>query len=131
MAAWLGEQTQSANYLITSAAQRAQQTAAFVTDAFQLTPDSITVEQNLYHAPPEVLLDALQTAPASYETIALVAHNPGLTYLVSEILRPNPALANLPTLGCVLFRSEAHDWFDVAPHNCQLQLYMTPKLLAG
>lgn len=131
MAAWLGEQTEVADWLVTSAAKRAQQTAAYVGGAFQLGTERIAVEKNLYHASPDLLLDALQSAPADCGTIALVAHNPGLTYLVSDLLAPKPAMANLPTMGCALFRSQAADWFDVAPHNCELQLFMAPKLLAS
>lgn len=131
MRGWLAEHTQAPEWLLVSAAARAQETGVFVSEAFTLSNAQIVVEKNLYHAPPELLLDAVRGTPPDYRNIAVVAHNPGLTYLVNELSSPEQAISNLPTFGCALFQAQTDDWLDVAPHNSRLVDFMTPKLLPG
>lgn len=129
MQQWLAQQAAPAQWLLTSAANRAQQTSRFVNAAFGLKPAAVTIEKNLYHASPEVLLDAVRSTPADVQCMGIVAHNPGLTYLISELLAPEQALANLPTFGCALFQCETDDWLEVAAHNARLVSLTSPKQL--
>lgn len=129
MQQWLAQQAFPAQWLWTSAAARAQETARFVSAAFELEPSAVAVQNELYLAAPDVLLDTVRSTPAECQCVGIVAHNPGLTQMAREFCAPEPAPNNLPTLGCVLFQSNADDWLDVAPHNTRLICLMTPKQL--
>jgi len=113
------------SWLITSAASRAIQTSAYIADGFSITPERTCVEQSLYLANPETLIAAIKETPAEENCVALVAHNPGLTWLVNELSANDQQLDNLPTLGCALFSSDAAHWSDVGEVN-RVSLF-TPK----
>jgi len=108
-----------------SAANRAKQTSAYVACGFGITPQHTNVEQSLYLADPETLLATLKETPADVSCVALVAHNPGLTWLVNALSADNQQLDNLPTMGCALFASSAAHWSDVGTVS-RVSLF-TPK----
>ena len=112
-------------WLITSAAKRAQQTSDYVASAFNVSSEQVNVERSLYLAEPEALLAALQETPADTGCVALVAHNPGLTWLVNDLSEDNQQLENFPTLGCALFASNVDRWSDI--HQANRVSLFTPK----
>ena len=83
--------------LLCSSARRAQETAAFLYDEFQLSSEQFQLHEELYLASPDTLLDALSRVPASVKHVMVVAHNPGLEAL-SELLA-GQSLPPMPTLG--------------------------------
>ncbi len=83
--------------VLCSAARRAQETAAFLYDEFQLNPEQFQLHEELYLASPYTLLDALSKVPASVKHVMVVAHNPGLEAL-SDLLA-GQSLPSMPTLG--------------------------------
>ena len=83
--------------ILCSAARRAQDTAAFLTAEFQLNPEQFQLQEELYLASPDTLLDALSQVPASVQHVMIVAHNPGLEAF-SELLA-GQSLPPMPTLG--------------------------------
>ena len=83
--------------LLCSAARRAQETAAFLYAEFKLRPEQFQLNEDLYLASPDTLLEALSNVPASVNHIMVVAHNPGLEAL-SELLA-GQSLPPMPTLG--------------------------------
>jgi len=113
------------SWLVTSAATRAVQTSAYVADGFGITTEHRCVEQSLYLANPETLLATLKETPLEESCVALVAHNPGLTWLVNALSADNQQLDNLPTMGCALFESDATDWTDIGEAS-RVSLF-TPK----
>ncbi len=116
------------DWLVTSTAVRAAATSQFVVDGFALGTDQSTSDSSLYHAGPELVLDVLRSTPADATCAALVAHNPGLTWLVNALTDSSAAIDNLPTLGCALFHSDAQDWTDIT--RARRLLLMTPKTLS-
>ena len=83
--------------VLCSAARRAQETAAFFYDVFQLSPEQFQLHEELYLASPDTVLDALCNVPASVNHVMVIAHNPGLEAL-SELLA-GQSLPPMPTLG--------------------------------
>ena len=112
-------------WLVTSAASRARQTSDYIAEGFGIRPEHTCVEQSLYLANPETLLSTLKETPAEENCVALVAHNPGLTWLVNALSADDQQLDNLPTMACALFYSDATDWSDVA--EVSLVSLFTPK----
>ena len=124
MQAWLSAQPHAAEWVWSSSATRAQATAEYVADGFTAP---INIAPELYLSPPEVILDVLRATPPSIESVAVVAHNPGLTYL-TNLLAPESVTDNLITFGTALFATEA-DWPSlVTQHNHFISLH-TPKTI--
>ncbi len=139
MANWLGEQQEPPTWLWTSDAVRALATADFVANGFNLTPDQVQSNHNLYHGTPDDVAAVLQQTPTEHRCVAVVAHNPGLTYLVN-LLAGYKVTDNLPTFGAAEFalpQSWDNDWINFrlpSPGNkasyAQLLQLQSPKRLA-
>jgi len=127
MAAWLQAQTHPATWLWTSTAVRARATAGFVQSGFGIGATQVVADDSLYHATPEQILDVLRQTPADVDSVALVAHNPGLTWLVNAM--GEAALTdNLPTFGVARFDCPG-DWASLRAGSSRLDLLVSPKTL--
>ena len=104
---------------------RAKETAGFVTAGFNAT---FVEEPDLYLAGPETILQCLRATPADVHSVAVVAHNPGLTYLVN-LLGKESVTDNLVTFGTALFRVQGA-WTDLAFGAAEFISLQTPKALA-
>ncbi len=127
MAQWLSRQSDPAGWLWTSTAARARATAEFVRQGFALDEARVVALDELYHAGPEQILDVLRRTPPDVASVALVAHNPGLTWLVNA-LGPEPVTDNLPTLGVARFHV-AGPWQALSPRGATLDFLVSPKTL--
>ena len=128
MQAWLAAQDHPAQWVWCSSAVRAKLTAAYVTSAFNAT---FAEEPNLYLANPESVLNCLRATPAEVSSVAVVAHNPGLTYLVNQLnskTSTEPVTNNLVTFGTALFATES-DWVDLNFGCADLLSLHSPKTL--
>ena len=93
---WLRGQAFAPSWIWTSDAARALATAEFVQGAF---PDAqLVLDRRLYGATPETMLGVVRETPAGIETMAVVAHNPGITDCVN-LLAGERVVDNLPTFG--------------------------------
>lgn len=98
MMAWLAKQQHPPTWLWTSDATRALTTTEYVQQGFGLSDDQVQTTHELYHASPEDAVGVLQQTDQRHACVALVAHNPGLTYLVNLLVGQN-VTDNLPTFG--------------------------------
>ncbi|XOV84401.1 MAG: histidine phosphatase family protein [bacterium] len=124
MQAWFSQQPHKASWVWSSPAVRAELTAAYVTSGFNAT---FVEDRRLYLASADVLLDVLQSTPAEVESVAVVAHNPGLTHL-ANVLGKSHVTDNLVTFGTVLFATE-HGWHDLRPGQATCISLDTPKTI--
>ena len=122
---WYATQQHKASWVWTSDATRAQMTAEFVGQGFDAT---VVAAPDLYLSAPETLLDQLRSTPDTETCAAVVAHNPGLTYLVN-LLGGDLVTDNLVTFGSVLFAAPIDSWTELRPGNCELVTQVTPKTL--
>lgn len=127
MAAWLGNQSDPASWLWTSTATRARATAEFVQRGFGLDDGRVIGEEGLYHAGPEQILDVLRQTPGDVASVALVAHNPGLTWLVNA-MGEAAVTDNLPTFGVARFDCPG-DWAGLTAGSARLDFLISPKTL--
>lgn len=102
MCTWFGAEQRAPQWIWTSTATRAMSTARFVADGAGAI---LTEVPELYLASPEAILDCLRATPDDVTSVALVAHNPGLTYTVNQ-LGSNGVTENLVTFGTALFATE-------------------------
>jgi len=97
--------------VISSSAVRTLTTAELITHEMGLPWDEIQIEDNLYHATEEDMLDLINEQDDYLDGVMLFGHNPGMTYLVNDL--SNLDLDNLPTCGVVVLQFEVDSWSDI------------------
>lgn len=122
MCAWYRDQAHPAEWIWCSSARRAKQTADYVSRGFGAR---ILEESGLYLASAEGLLSCLRTTPPDVGSVAVVAHNPGLTHLVN-LLGREPVTENLVTFGSALFGTHT-EWSNLYFGCAELVSLQTPK----
>jgi phosphohistidine phosphatase len=127
MARWLAAQPDPAGWIWSSDAARAQATTRFVAVGFAAAAPELILDHRLYLAGPERLLEVVRETPADIGSVAVVAHNPGLTELVN-LLAGRTVTDNLPTFGVARFEL-TDPWEDVRFGSARLALLMAPKRL--
>ena len=93
----------------------------------EFVADALVAVDDLYHASPEQILDVVRQTPSEVQSVAVVAHNPGMTWLVNA-MGSDAITDNLPTFGVALFTLSG-SWLDLSPAHAKLELTMTPKQL--
>ena len=124
MQQWFAKQTNAASWVWTSPSARAMATANYVASGFGA---EIIEEPSLYLAGTETLVDCLQSTPPDVGHVAIVAHNPGLTYLVN-LLGKCDVTDNLVTFGTARFAYEG-DWIRLQLGDADFIDLHTPKTI--
>jgi phosphohistidine phosphatase len=97
--------------VISSSAVRALTTAEIITREMGLPWDEIQIEDGLYHAGEDDMLELIQEQEEYIDGLMLFGHNPGLTYLVNDL--SDLDLDNLPTCGVVVLQFDVESWLDI------------------
>ena len=84
---------------ISSPAKRARKTAAIFAKAYGLDKDDVQLKEELYLAPENVFYDVIGQLPESVNSIAVFAHNPGVTDFVNTLT--DVRIDDVPT--CAVF----------------------------
>jgi phosphohistidine phosphatase len=112
--------------LIASSAKRARRTAKLVASELDYPIERLRLEESLYLAAPEAIVDVVAAQSDSHASLLLVGHNPGLTDLVNRLL-PDFGLVNLPTAGVVAIDLEISSWSGARSARARLAFYDYPK----
>ena len=110
--------------IICSQALRARETAAIMS-AFWWNERSIEIDGGLYDGSASSSLEIIARIPAEVNSLALVFHNPTITYL-SNVLA-SLSIPNVPTCGIVILKSPENSWESVQPGKCELIDFDFPK----
>lgn len=97
---------------VCSSAARARQTAEAMAPGMPFAPRDIQWRDDLYLARPEAMLEIIRATPDEVGTLALLAHNPGITDLC-DWLCPEADIFNVPTAGVVALSFDADRWRDI------------------
>lgn len=126
----MGERLQHLNIIpdliISSTAKRAKQTAKKIAQPLGYSDEKILLVDKLYHCIPSVLEEVINEVDYSYNTIFIVAHNPGITDFVNELV-PGFSIDNMPTCGIVAAHIEAEEWSDFGFAKKEVFLFEYPK----
>jgi phosphohistidine phosphatase len=84
----------------------------------------------LYHAGPDVMFKALQTATA--ESVIMIGHNPGIAEFAALLLAAPPAHAQFgryPTCATLIAEFDAPDWRAIRYATGTVRAFITPREL--
>lgn len=111
--------------LLSSTAVRAHITAKVFQEQLASPTLNLQLDERLYHAYPQEIEAVVRELPEDVNTIALFAHNPGLTMLANQ-MQGNP-IDNVPTTGIVVSSCAVENWKDWTLEKCQQTAFWYPK----
>lgn len=126
MAEWLAEIDMVPDMILSSSSERTRETVALMTEQWPTEPTT-SFSEELYLATPESILSTIRSDACDATKLLVVAHNPGMTHLVSGLAGQ---FTEMPTAAIAIFRIPACDWSTVQPGTpMSLLQFMRPKAL--
>lgn len=98
----------SIDLIISSTALRALTTAEYFANENNILTSSIIQHDFLYHAPPERFVKAILQIPDEINTVAIFAHNPGITDFVNQLT--SIKIDDMPTCAVFAISVETDNW---------------------
>jgi len=129
MANHLQQQGLLPDFIISSAANRAQSTARMLAEVLLGDSEQIVTDTELYGAGAETLLNQIRMVDNQVEHLMLVAHNPTITELL-DILVDDGAGQDMATCAVAVIELDVSDWRRVSPGTGMLKYFISPKQLA-
>jgi Phosphohistidine phosphatase SixA len=93
---------------ISSPAKRARRTARFFAEEFDVKKGDIILEEELYLASPSSFMNVIKSLEKKYDTVALFAHNPGITELANQL--SSVRIDNMPTCSVFAVQADTESW---------------------
>ena len=130
MGEYLDQKNLVPDTMVVSSAQRTQETASLLLSKLALSEENIVIDKELYLADTETLCDSIELYASDKQRLLILAHNPGMDYLVSYLASTSPPLSASGKLmtTCAL----AHFIVDSLealkkPGQAELQNLLRPK----
>jgi phosphohistidine phosphatase len=111
---------------ITSTAVRAISTCKTFATAYNVPHKEIIALEKLYHAPPSVFLDVIESLKDKMNNVAIFAHNPGITEMASLLIRHTEVI-DMPTCGIFAVKININSWQDFEGAVKQKLFFKYPK----
>ena len=125
MSNYLGEIFSSIDLLHSSSSVRTFETSDYFTSKINFK--KIKFDKDLYHSSSSLLVEKIRKYSNDYNSVMIIAHNPGLTNLINLIT--NIDLYNLPTTGTAVIEFNCYNWNDISKQNSKLVGLKFPKQL--
>jgi len=93
MGAYLNEAGLVPDCMVVSSARRTQQTAELLLQSFSVAENNIITDRQLYLADSETICDIIELYAGEGQRLLILAHNPGMDYLVSHLASSPPPLS--------------------------------------
>lgn len=84
--AWMAKNNFLPEKIVSSPAVRARQTIEIVSEQLEYSQVKVELDEDLYLASMDTLIESVQLYKNDVNSLMLVAHNPGLDYLVNDLL---------------------------------------------
>jgi phosphohistidine phosphatase len=111
--------------MISSPSVRTRMTLEFMTEQMDYDFEAVHWEEDIYESSVRTLLRIINELPEEKQRVAIVGHNPGLTYLAEYIT--GDILGNIPTCGIVEIQLENLKWEEVSQNTGSLKQFIFPK----
>ncbi|MBL4657007.1 MAG: histidine phosphatase family protein [Flavobacteriales bacterium] len=129
-APYMGQKLHSHGFQIdqiySSPSKRTSQTIKRITKEIDFEYSEVEFENSMYHGGTDDLLDVIHGVDDKHQCIALVTHNPGITYL-ANYLQKDTYIANVPTCGIVSISFSMDTWLSISESNGSLEFFDYPK----
>ena len=127
---WLTTNQRTPDFVITSPAKRALQTAEISCDAMDINKDNIYKRKHIYLATPEELLYVLEDCPREAKRVMLVGHNPGLEELLYYLVNGRITIPEdgkiLPTATLAIL-DMPDSWGNLENGSADLEFLIRPR----
>ena len=110
--------------IITSTAERAQETSKLIAKEITYDLEGIDLEPDLYHASRDVFINIL--SKQQNRNIAMVGHNPGIQDF-SYWLSFEPTV-NFPTCGVIHISFSLGSWTEISKNSGKVMRFEYPKM---
>lgn len=111
--------------IISSTANRAFSTATHFAKVFGIKKTDIISFDKLYHAPPHIFYEVIKNLDDSFNCVAIVSHNPGITEFVNELTETK--IDDMPTCGIFAVEVAIKSWKDFAQGEKDFWFFDKPK----
>jgi phosphohistidine phosphatase len=126
MAKWLAEIDMVPDMILSSSSERTRETVDLMIGQWLMEPTT-SFSESLYLATPESILSTIRSDACDATKLLVVAHNPGITHLVSSLAGES---TEMPTATIAIFKIPAADWSNLqAGTPMNLIEFMRPKAL--
>lgn len=112
---------------ISSPAKRAKKTAEIFIDVLEAKEKKLIFIPSLYEATSQKFYDAIESLKDKYDTVALFAHNPGITDFINS-LECSPVY-NMPTCGVYAIKIKVKSWAGFRETSKEFLFFDYPKNL--
>lgn len=126
MGEFVGSQVKRPDLIISSTASRAFYTALFFADYWKYPEEDMIISDVLYHADVQQF-KAVITEIGPFDTVAVFAHNPGLTMLHNHLC--DDFIDNIPTSGISGLSFDIQNWSDLGEKRGKSLFFHVPKEL--
>jgi phosphohistidine phosphatase len=114
---FLKNQSVPVDVILTSGAARAQTTAQLISEQLNSDADLLSVEDELYQASVGTLFEMLRNGD-HYHNVAIVGHNPSLSYF-SEFISDSD-IEEMKPATVLIFKLDIGNWQDLAKGSATL-----------
>lgn len=121
----LQEKSFQPDCVLASPAVRATKTAEIIMAKLQLDKKLLSIDKHIYDAAVEDLLAVIQGLDKKIQSVLLVGHNPGLTWLANYLADDH--VVNLPTCGTYCVNFDAKGWQDITTVEGKTLFVAQPK----
>jgi phosphohistidine phosphatase len=116
----------SIDVFVASPAKRAKKTAELFCESYQKKNEDIIFISSLYHAPPLEFSEVIKSLSNDFNTVAIFAHNPGISYFVNELVN-DIKIDNMPTCGVFAVNADINHWKDFDNTKKRFLFFDYPK----
>lgn len=111
---------------VSSPAKRAKKTTELFCEVYGAHNDDIALISALYHAPAEIFYETIKTFDSTLNSVAVFAHNPGITYFVNGLTAVK--IDNMPTCAVFAVKADIDHWKDFAKAKKEFLFFDYPKI---
>jgi phosphohistidine phosphatase len=126
MAGMLRDKDPDLEYIVSSPAKRALETAKIFRKAFNLSKERMDKDSRLYLASPSTIVEVIQSVDDQYQSLAIFGHNPGMTDFLNRFSAA--AIDNIPTCGVARIDIDIDFWKKFSFESGKLVAFYYPKM---
>ncbi len=104
--------------IFSSPANRALSTCKIFVNTFNLSENSITINDNLYDFGGENVIQFIKNLPDSYDSIMIFGHNYAFTSIANTF--GDKFIENVPTSGLIKLKFDISNWRDLKQGTTEL-----------